>query len=164
MISTFALHLNYHLHHGKSAQCSSWTPLTSQPPKKSQISITIIKFKRSRSTYSIPLALDVKKNLTLKYFTNAVVHAINSSGGLRLVDNEDPADQVDIQEGLQVTSGDIQLALPKNKENPYDNVWFPVDDDLSLQTVVFNDYDLIAFKFEDDQDFHIEQLEYVEPN
>ncbi|SGZ54563.1 CIC11C00000003547 [Sungouiella intermedia] len=129
------------------------------PPKPQ---ITIIKFKRSRTTYVVPLVLD-KKNLLREYFLESLVEAINSSGGLRLVDIDGGEDvPLDEDDGLQVTSPDLELAFPKSKESPYDNEWIPIEDDLSLKTVVLNDYDILAFKFADDEHFRVEQLEYVD--
>lgn len=112
----------------------------------------------------IPLTLDVKKNLTREYFLDALVEAINLSGGLRLVDNVDVGEDLplDEEDGLEVSASDLELAFPKTKESPYDNEWIPIEDDVSLKTVVLNDYDLIAFKFADDELFRVEQLEYVD--
>lgn len=112
----------------------------------------------------------MKKNLTQEYFINSLVHAINSSGGLRLVDNIDPEENIpeeDIplpdEEGTQVNPEDILLALPKDRGNPQENNWFHVTDDENLSTVVFNDYDIVAFKHADDEDFSVEQPIYDEP-
>lgn len=107
------------------------------------------------------MTLTVKKNLKTSCFVLALVHAINSSGGLRLVDDEEDTDVA--PEGLQVTADEIEIALPKNRETPYDNAWFVATDE-ALQSLVFNDYDLLAFKFADDENFRIEALEYAEPN
>lgn len=110
----------------------------------------------------VPLVLD-KKNLLREYFLESLVEAINSSGGLRLVDIDGGEDvPLDEDDGLQVTSPDLELAFPKSKESPYDNEWIPIEDDLSLKTVVLNDYDILAFKFADDEHFRVEQLEYVD--
>lgn len=110
----------------------------------------------------VPLTLD-KKNLLREYFLSSLVEAINSSGGLRLVDIDVGEDlPLDEEEGLQVSGADLELAFPKSKESPYDNEWIAIEDDLSLKTVVFNDYDILAFKFADDELFRVEQLEYVD--
>lgn len=124
--------------------------------------VTIVKFKRARTTYVVPLTLTVKKNLTREYFVGNLVQAINASGGLRLVD-DDPVEDLPIEDGgLEVSASDIELAFPKAKDSPYNNQWVPIHGDDSIEKVVLNDYDLIAFKFADDDDFRIEQLEYVE--
>lgn len=107
--------------------------------------------------------MSVKKNFTIKFFVDSLVECINLSGGLHLVENDEQEDPEIIQEGgLQVEATDITLALPKVKESPYDNLWIPVDDDQTLQSVVFQDFDLLAFKFVDDKDFNIQQPEYIE--
>lgn len=111
------------------------------------------------------MLLDAKKNLSKEYFLESLAEAINLSGGLRLVDSVDEGDEdlpLDDDEGLQVTASDLEIAFPKTKESPYENEWIAIDDDASLRAVVLNDYDLIAFKFADDNDFRVEQLEYVE--
>lgn len=63
------------------------------------------------------------------------------------------------EEGIEVSTEDILLALPKDRSAPYENQWFPIEDDKQLEDLIFNDYDIIAFKFADDEGFHIEQLE-----
>lgn len=92
------------------------------------------------------------------------MEAINESGGLRLVDAAELGDDVpvDDEDGLQVSADELSLAFPKTKESVYDNEWIPIEDDLSVKTVVLNDYDVLAFKFADDADFRVEQLEYVD--
>lgn len=110
------------------------------------------------------MVLSNKKNLTQEYFISSLVNAINSSGGLRLVDNIDPEEDLPLpdEEGTTVNAEDILLALPKDRQNPQENNWFPVTDDEHISAVVFNDYDLVAFKFADDEDFAIEQPVYEE--
>lgn len=112
----------------------------------------------------VPIALNLKKRLTREFILDSLVQAINSSGGLRLVDDDIAGEDLpgDEDDGLQVTTADIEIALPKSKDAPYDNNWLPIGDDSTVQAVVFNDYDLLAFKFADDDAFRIEQLEYVE--
>ncbi|KAF5210434.1 hypothetical protein E0198_003310 [Clavispora lusitaniae] len=127
------------------------------PPKQP---VTILKFKRARSTYVIPIQLTVKKNFTIASFTETLAEAINLSGGLHIIEDGSMADEGEPDEGLQVKASDLTIALPKVKETPYDNVWIPVEDDSTLQTIVFQDYDIIAFKFGDDVEFRIEQPEY----
>ncbi|PVH20082.1 hypothetical protein CXQ85_001861 [Candidozyma haemuli] len=133
-------------------------------PPKARTPVTILKFKRSRSTYSIPLILD-KKTLNQETLITALKNAINSSGGLRIVDNLD-VDEEGIpppeEEGVEVTAEDLSLALPKDRSAPHENQWYPVEDDKQLEDLVFNDYDLIAFKFADDQEFRIEESEFGE--
>ncbi|OBA21750.1 hypothetical protein METBIDRAFT_12224 [Metschnikowia bicuspidata var. bicuspidata NRRL YB-4993] len=123
------------------------------PPKAE---ITIVKFKRARSTYVISLILNQKKNLTVDHFISSLVHAINSSGGLRLVE------LIDTEDKVQVAPEDIELAYPRTKDAPYSNEWIPILDDLAIELTVLNDYDIIGFKFTDDADFMIEQPVYEE--
>lgn len=121
-----------------------------------------MKFKRQKTTYVVPLVLD-KKNQARDYFLTSLTEAINASGGLRLVDLDESGEDFPIEdEGLQVSPEDLEIAFPKTKELPYDNVWIAIEDDLSLQAVVINDNDLLGFKHADDADFHILQLEYIE--
>lgn len=111
----------------------------------------------------VPIYLGLKKNLTIKFFVDALIQSINLSGGLQLVESDGSEELPERpQEGSQVDVADITLALPKIKESPYDNVWIPVDDDLTLQSKVFQDFDLLAFKFVDEEAFNIQQPEYVE--
>ncbi|PVH17421.1 uncharacterized protein CXQ87_000306 [Candidozyma duobushaemuli] len=131
-------------------------------PPKARTPVTILKFKRSRSTYSIPLILD-KKSLNQETFITALTNAINSTGGLRIVDNLDPEEEgipPPEEEGVEVSAEDISLALPKDRNAPHENNWFPVEEDKQLEDLVFNDYDYIAFKFADDSGFHIEESEF----
>lgn len=111
-----------------------------------------------KDTYVVPLALD-KTTLTKDAFIDNLVTAINASGGLRIVEDEVPSD---IQPGTQVSAEDIVLALPSNRDAPYDNEWIEVIEDEPLKSVVFNDYDILGFKYIDDADFHITKPEYVE--
>lgn len=110
----------------------------------------------------MPLVLD-KKNQSRDYFLTSLTEAINASGGLRLVDLDESGENFPIEdEGLQVAPEDLEIAFPKTKELPYDNVWIAIEDDLSLQAVVINDNDLLGFKHADDADIQILQLEYIE--
>lgn len=111
----------------------------------------------------VPVQLGVKKNFTIKFFVESLIQSINLSGGLHLVEDHGSEEfPIEPEAGLQVDAADITLALPKVKESPYDNLWIPVEDDLTLQSVIFQDFDLLAFKFVDDDDFNIQQPEYVE--
>lgn len=92
----------------------------------------------------------------MEYFVDSLVHAVNSSGGLRLVE------LIEEDEGIQVSALDIELAFPKTKETPFNNEWIPISDDTSIEQTVLNDYDIIGFKYVDDADFNIEQPVYEE--
>ncbi|QRG35999.1 hypothetical protein FDK38_000325 [Candidozyma auris] len=132
------------------------------PPKSAQVPVTLLKFKRSRSTYCIPLVL-TKKTLNQEHLITALTHAINSTGGLRVVDNmnsEEDGMPLPDEEGVEIAAEEISLALPKDRGDPHSNQWFPISDDKDLENLVFNDYDIIAFKSRDDSDFYIEQSEY----
>ncbi|KAM9912376.1 hypothetical protein OXX69_002615 [Metschnikowia pulcherrima] len=126
-----------------------------KPPKQE---ITIVKFKRARSTYVASLILNQKKNLTLKHFVDTLVEAINSSGGLRVIESSEGA----AEEGIQVSSEEIELAYPKARDTPYANEWIPIVDDSAIESTVMNDHDVIGFKYADDADFNIEQPVYEE--
>lgn len=86
----------------------------------------------------------------------SLVTSINLSGGLHI------ADDIDDDEGLQVNGEDISIAIPATRDAPYDNKWRPIEDDTTLEDIGLDDYTLLAFKFVDDADFHIMQLEYNE--
>lgn len=98
-------------------------------------------------------------NKTVAYLVHQLVSAINSSGGLNL---EQLSTSLRAQDGVQVSASDMLLALPKIKENPYANEWVPIDDDLVIQSVIFNDHDIIVFKHTSDLDYHLQQIEYQE--
>ncbi|GEQ72105.1 hypothetical protein JCM33374_g5791 [Metschnikowia sp. JCM 33374] len=117
-------------------------------------------FKRARSSYVVSLILNQKKNLTLGYFIDALVQAINSSGGLRIIESIDEIPSA--EDGIQVTAEDMELAYPKTRESPYANEWIHISDDSAIESVVLNDYDIIGFKHADDQDFGIEKPVYEE--
>lgn len=106
----------------------------------------------------IPLVLQ-KHNITRNYFILALVDSINASGGLHFGTIENPEDY---QPGLQVSVEDIEIALPKARDNPYDNQWIEIGDDEPLRGVIFNDYDILTFKHLDDADYHIDKPEYIE--
>lgn len=111
-----------------------------------------------------------------------LVYAINSSGGLLLEDNEEPdaldeedeidvpksdyMEEVDIKEepGLApkkiVDVKDITLAVPKDKAAPYDNQWIELADEQNFDLIKFSDYDLIAFKYVDDENYAIVEANY----
>lgn len=127
------------------------------PPKPE---ITIVKFKRSRSSYVVSLILNQKKNLTLEYFVDALVQAINSSGGLRIMELMEGTDLA--EDGIQVTPEEIEIAFPKARDSPYANEWIHISDDLAIELTILKDYDTIGFKYVDDADFSIEQPVYEE--
>lgn len=106
----------------------------------------------------LPLAL-TKKTQTAASFVDLLVQAINASGGLVIVD--DDADPDAPADALPVSAADLELALPKTKDAPYNNDWIAADD-LVLATVAFADNDIVAFKHADDAAFNIVQSEYVD--
>ncbi|CUM64301.1 LOW QUALITY PROTEIN: uncharacterized protein PRCAT00001901001 [Priceomyces carsonii] len=163
---------------------------TNNPPKTSKISqLTILKFKRDRTTWVIPLDLTIKNNFTLKVFKEKLKESINSSGGLIINDSESRAsdyeaeneeemaipvpksgyaDEMDValDDDLnvvhQIGIEEIRLAIPKDKLSPYDNQWIELHEDESLQRILFSDYDIIAFRYTGDENFTIREAAYVE--
>lgn len=106
----------------------------------------------------IPVVLS-DSGLTQDHLILSLVTAINASGGLHLGTDELTLDKP----GLQIAPDEILLALPKARDTPYENEWLEVVDDDPLRAIIFNDHDVVAFKYVDDADFHIKKPEYEEP-
>ncbi|CUM47390.1 unnamed protein product [Debaryomyces tyrocola] len=166
----------------------------SHPPKLSKTSktnqITIIKFKRNKSTYVLPLDLNTKASLSLENFKSSLAKAIEQSGGISLVEEDEETNKLDEDDievpkseyidnmendGMMedneedfknmiqdVKADNLILALPKDKTSPYDNNWIEITDDSSISSLKFNDYDVIAFKHVDDDRFFISEAAYDE--
>lgn len=137
------------------------------------------------------MPVDLSKNaLTLKYFKESLAESINQSGGLELIEQEQQPDN-DIDENDivvpkseymdnnetdkmledrensgnvidEINANDLGLAIPKDKTSPYDNQWIELADDASIGNITFNDYDIIAFRYIDDDEFHIIEAAYEE--
>lgn len=56
----------------------------------------------------------------------------------------------------------LKLAIAKDKTAPYDNNWVELTTDDQLSAIIFNDYDILAFSY-DDEPFHIVEAAYDEP-
>lgn len=106
----------------------------------------------------IPLVVS-SQNLNLQFLILALVSAINASGGLNIVTEEVP---IDIQTGTQITAEDILLAYPLTRDTPYENQWTEIVGDDNLKAMILADYDIFAFKYIDDAEFHITKPEYIE--
>lgn len=82
------------------------------------------------------------------------------------VPKSDYMEEVDIKEESDkapkkaVDMSEITLAIPKDKAAPYDNQWIELTDDLTFDLIKFSDYDLIAFKYVDDEAFVIIEANY----
>ncbi|KSA03304.1 uncharacterized protein AC631_00942 [Debaryomyces fabryi] len=163
-------------------------PKLSKSSKTNQI--TIIKFKRNKSTYVLPLDLSTKASLSLKNFKASLATSIEQSGGLSLVEEDEETNKLDeddievpksefidnlendgmMEDNAEDTKNiihdlkadDLVLALPKDKTSPYDNNWIEITDDSSISSLQFNDYDIIAFKHVDDDTFFVSEAAYDE--
>lgn len=145
--------------------------------------MTILKLKRAKTTYILTLPLAPAKS-TYNLIKELLVHIINESGGLKPEDEEEPKDEdmakdedIEIpksefedelgpdsqkpEPGINVQLDDLSIALPKDKSAPYDNNWIEVDEG-TLAGVTFTDYDIVAFKYIDDPDFHVVEAAYDE--
>ncbi|CAK7892136.1 hypothetical protein CAAN1_01S07074 [[Candida] anglica] len=167
------------------------------PPKlkAKPVLVTILKFKRKRTTYSIPFNLSEKK-VTLDWFISTLKDTIESSGGLQddndttelgenNLENEDDLDieipkselidepELELSEPTPETltpapasapliQSKLKLAIAKDKTAPYDNNWVELTTDDQLSAIIFNDYDILAFSY-DDEPFHIVEAAYDEP-
>ncbi|ODV81821.1 uncharacterized protein CANTADRAFT_19430 [Suhomyces tanzawaensis NRRL Y-17324] len=158
------------------------------PPKlsrKDAPEVTILKFKRQKTTYALPIT----GTLSLEELKSSLTTAINSSGGLNINDNE-PANEDDIvvpkselvdeddipvpkseyleedasnieendSNSVTVTSSSIRLAVPKDKTQPYENQWIQLTDGL-VEDLKFGDYDILAFAYEQEE-FYITEAIY----
>lgn len=139
----------------------------------------ILKFKRSNSTYIIYTS---SNNLSIDHLKDQLLQSIKLTGGLKLNDNEpviEDEDDIPVpkselmedepQEELQVahdaitnvTPDDFKLAIPKDKTALFDNNWIELVDDSSVAKLVFNDYDVIVFAYQD-EDFYVTEAVYDE--
>lgn len=104
-----------------------------------------------------------------------LTHIINESAGLKddtkgsLAKEEDIeipksefADDLDAADpgSVEVETEKLGIALPKDKTAPYDNNWIEVDES-TLAGVTFNDYDIVAFRYGDEQ-FGVVEAAYEE--
>lgn len=89
----------------------------------------------------------------------ALVSAVNASGGLNIATEDD---SLDILTRTQITTDDILLAYPQTRDVPYENQWTEILGDENLKALILVDYDIFAFKYVDDVEFHINKPEYVE--
>lgn len=106
-----------------------------------------------------------------------LINAIESSGGLTLVEEEKEDDEdeievpksefIDDEEGevkvddnviTSLSLKDINIAMPKDKSSPFDNKWIQIDDEV-LPALTFNDYDILAFDYQDNH-FEITEVTY----
>ena len=138
----------------------------------------------------MPLDLNTKGSLSLKNFTSSLSKAIEQSGGLPLIEEDEETNKLDeddievpkseyidnqendrmMEDNEQdsknmiqdVKAEDLILALPKDKTSPYDNKWIEITDDSSISSLKFNDYDIIAFKHVEDDAFFISEAAYDE--
>lgn len=106
----------------------------------------------------VPLVID-QTSLTRDYLLSSLINAINSTGGLHIVEEDVP---LEVQEGVQITADDILLAIPKAQESFDQNEWIEISSDEQLLSIVFNDYDMLAFKYVEDADFFAVKPEYQE--
>ncbi|EGW30345.1 uncharacterized protein SPAPADRAFT_52437 [Spathaspora passalidarum NRRL Y-27907] len=146
------------------------------PPKKSTVNlITVLKFKRSRITYTIPFT----STTSLQHLKQQVADAINNSGGVQSDEPErEPVDEEDDEENIPVpksefiengeeeqaevlvTPEQLRIAVPQDMSSPYDNQWLELDDSM-LQKIKFKDYNILAFGV-DDEPFDIVEAAYEE--
>lgn len=143
----------------------------------------ILKFKRQKVTYVIPIDLNNKANKSLKSFQALLCNMINQTGGLQANETDDsPMDEDNIEvpksdflgdedeeidvpksefidnidEKPIITEKQIKLAIPKDRTQPYNNEWEEINDSI-LAEIQFKDYDILAFAIDD------EQFEIIEP-
>ncbi|RLV96556.1 hypothetical protein JA1_000040 [Spathaspora sp. JA1] len=146
------------------------------PPKKTTNSITILKFKSSQITYTIPFLTIT----SLEQFKQELADAINNSGGIQPdepvreqqqeVDDEDEEnipvpksefiEEDDEQEQVLVKIEQLRIAVPRDLSAPYDNQWLELDDS-SLSKIKFKDYNILAFSV-NDEPFEIVEAAYEE--
>ena len=138
----------------------------------------------------MPLDLNAKASLSIANFKSSLARAVEQSGGLSLVEEDEETNKLDNDDievpkseyidnvendGMvddneedtkniiqDVNGDDLILALPKDKTSPYDNTWIEITDDSSISSLKFNDYDIIAFKHVDDDTFFISEAAYDE--
>lgn len=138
----------------------------------------------------MPLDLNAKASLSIANFKSSLARAVEQSGGLSLVEEDEETNKLDNDDievpkseyidnvendGMvddneedtkniiqDVKGDDLILALPKDKTSPYDNTWIEITDDSSISSLKFNDYDIIAFKHVDDDTFFISEAAYDE--
>ncbi|EGV62566.1 hypothetical protein PSN45_000245 [Yamadazyma tenuis] len=159
------------------------------PPKlvDKRKQVTILKFKRGKSTYVVPIEFSTKSFQTLQ---NRLLDIINNSGGLTLsedepmmededdikvpksefIDEEEETGETDIKDAIMkdspppqtriVKAGELAIGLPRDKTSPYSNDWVTVDDTI-LSTIEFNDYDILAFAV-DGEPFNVVEAAYEE--
>lgn len=127
--------------------------------RKKNPTVTILKFKKGKSTYTLPVSLEELGAPRLAAVVDKLVDVINQSGGLK----DDDDDDIDIPESdfapeaPSLSADRVSVAVPKDKSAPYDNQWIALDED-TFEELVWADYDVLAFRC-GDEDFHI-----VEPN
>ncbi|KAK6458274.1 uncharacterized protein RJT20DRAFT_126258 [Scheffersomyces xylosifermentans] len=160
------------------------------PPKSKaskQNTISILKFKRGKTTYVIPFDTSVKSALSLDNLKASLADAIVASGGLELVEKDEPQDPIGDDDEIDeddipvpksefeddmleiddpnvvkdVSAVDIRLAVPRDKTTPYSNDWLEVDDS-ALSSIEFNDYDILAFSYGTEDNFNIIEAAYDE--
>lgn len=147
-----------------------------------------MKFKNSKSTYVIPIDLEVKNAQTLSNFKNLLANIINQSGGIpdeeamedieipksefldddievlksEFIDDdiEPKSEFIDEESKDQVNANDLRIATPKDKTAPYNNEWIEIDDNI-ISDLTFKDYDILAFALPD-QPFNIVEAAYEE--
>lgn len=61
-----------------------------------------------------------------------------------------------------IKSLDIKIAIPKDKSSPYDNQWIEIIRDEDFEMIGLNDYDILGFKFIEDDDIKIIEAAYDE--
>lgn len=142
--------------------------------------LTILKFKRKKTTYVLPVNVD---RTDLTSLISQLCNIINRSGGLFLEEpnNNSEEDYLSIPEsayieqdggaqtedpkklsGLHVESSDLTVALPEDKSSPYTNSWKQINKNEEFKEISFSDFDILAFKYTSDSDYYIEESAYDE--
>ncbi|KAK6460137.1 hypothetical protein DFJ63DRAFT_338829 [Scheffersomyces coipomensis] len=150
--------------------------------------ITILKFKRGRATYVLTFDLSQSKTLTVQVFKQKLAQIIKSSGGLAIedadpisadldgdqdIDEESiPVPKPEFMEDIEieddpniikeVNAAELRIAVPKDKASPYDNEWIEISDDSTLASLIFNDYDIIAFAYGEEDTFDVIEAAFEE--
>ncbi|KAK6203417.1 uncharacterized protein RJT21DRAFT_27126 [Scheffersomyces amazonensis] len=62
----------------------------------------------------------------------------------------------------KVESSQLRLAIPKDKSSPYENEWIELLDDTTLSSIIFNDYDILAFAYGNDDPFDVIEAAFEE--
>lgn len=74
---------------------------------------------------------------------------------------ENVDDEADDNKVFKIAPEDIRIAVPKDKSSPYANEWIELFKDSDLSSLVFNDYDIIAFAYLEEP-FNVVEAAYEE--